>query len=252
VFAGDTISARSEVIGLKENSNGKTGVVYVRSIATNQHDEMIVDYKRWVMAHKRDALALAPDATVPDFKKALAPDDMHFPDGLRFDDYDAVLAGSTDLWGAYEVGEKIDHVDGLSVEEAEHMMATRLYQNTAKVHFNQHVQAQGRFGRRLVYGGHVISIVRALSFNGLANAFHVAAINGGSHTSLIFAGDTVYAWSEVLDKAPCSGRDDLGALRVRTIGSKDLLCAAFPYKDDVGRYLSDVVLDFDYWVLMPR
>lgn len=115
MFAGDTISARSEVIGLKENSNGKTGVVYVRSIATNQHDEMIVDYKRWVMAHKRDALALAPDATVPDFKKALAPDDMHIPDGLRFDDYDAVLAGSTDLWGAYEVGEKIDHVDGLSV-----------------------------------------------------------------------------------------------------------------------------------------
>jgi len=252
VFAGDTISARSEVIGLKENSNGKTGVVYVRSIATNQCDEMIVDYKRWVMVHKRDALTPAPDATVPDFKQALAPDDLHIPDGLRFDDYDAVLAGSTDLWGAYEVGEKIDHVDGLTVEEAEHMMATRLYQNTAKVHFNQHVQAQGRFGRRLVYGGHVISIVRALSFNGLANAFHVAAINGGSHTSPIFAGDTVHAWSEVLDKAPCPGRDDLGALRVRTIGTKDLPCAAFPYKDDVGKYLSDVVLDFDYWVLMPR
>jgi 2-methylfumaryl-CoA hydratase len=104
----------------------------------------------------------------------------------------------------------------------------------------------------LVYGGHVISIVRALSFNGLANAFHVAAINGGSHTSPIFAGDTVYAWSEVLDKAPCPGRDDLGVLRVRTIGTKDLPCAAFPYKDDAGKYLFDVVLDFDYWVLMPR
>ena len=35
-----------------------------------------------------------------------------------------------------------------------------------------------------------------LSFNGLANAFHVAAINGGRHVAL-FAGHTVYAWTEV-------------------------------------------------------
>lgn len=252
VFADDTISTCSEVIGLKENSNGKTGVVYVRSIATNQREEMVVDYKRWVMVHKRDVSAPAPDVVIPDCKKALASDDIHIPEGLHFNEYDVVLAGSIDLWGEYEIGEKIDHVDGLTVEEAEHMMATRLYQNTAKVHFNQHVQAQGRFGRRLVYGGHVISIVRALSFNGLANAFHVAAINGGSHTSPIFAGDTVYAWSEILDKAPCHGRDDLGALRVRTVGTKDLPPTDFPYKDDTGKYLPEIVLDFDYWVLMPR
>ncbi len=252
VFADDTISTCSEVIGLKENSNGKTGVVYVRSIATNQREEMVVDYKRWVMVHKRDVSAPAPDVVIPDCKKALASDDIRIPEGLHFNEYDVVLAGSIDLWGEYEIGEKIDHVDGLTVEEAEHMMATRLYQNTAKVHFNQHVQAQGRFGRRLVYGGHVISIVRALSFNGLANAFHVAAINGGYHTSPIFAGDTVYAWSEILDKAPCHGRDDLGALRVRTVGTKDLPPTDFPYKDDTGKYLPEIVLDFDYWVLMPR
>ena len=251
MFAGDTISARSEVIGLKENSNGKTGVVYVRSIATNQHDEMIVDYKRWGRAHKRDALALAPDATVPDFKKALAPDDMHIPDGLRFDDYDAVLAGSTDLWGAYEVGEKIDHVDGLSVEEAEHMMATRLYQNTAKVHFNQFTEGQGRFGRRLMYGGHVISLARALTFNGLGNAFLIAAINGGRHVAPCFGGDTVFAWSEVLECVELDGRSDLGGLRLRTIATKDLPCASFPGPADKG-YDEGVVLDLDYWVLMPK
>lgn len=252
VYAGDTISTRSEVIGLKENSNGKTGVVYVRSIATNQRDEMLVDYKRWVMVNKRDETAMAPELVIPDLKKAIAPDDIQIPDGLRFEGYDVVSAGSNDLWSDYAIGEKINHVDGLTVEEAEHMMATRLYQNTAKVHFNQHVQSQGRFGRRLVYGGHVISIVRALSFNGLANAFHVAAINGGSHTSPIFAGDTVYAWSEILDKAPCPDREDLGALRVRTVGIRDRSPADFPYKDDAGKYAPDVVLDFDYWVLMPR
>ena len=37
VFPGDTLSAASEVIGLRENSNRKTGVVYVRSTGRNQH-----------------------------------------------------------------------------------------------------------------------------------------------------------------------------------------------------------------------
>ena len=103
------------------------------------------------------------------------------------------------------MGEKIDHVDGMTLEEAEHQIATRLYQNTAKVHFNLHEQAQGQFKRRLVYGGVVISLARALSFNGLANAFHIAAINGGRHVAPCFAGDTVYAWSEVLEKAEIAG-----------------------------------------------
>lgn len=252
VFAGDTICTSSEVIGLKENSKGKTGVVYVRSKAINQRGDMIVDYKRWVMVNKRDAASPAPDAIIPDLKSAVAASDLVLPTGTDFSDYDVTLAGSVDLWNAYEIGEKIDHVDGNTVEDAEHMLATRLYQNTAKVHFNQFEQAKGRFGKRLVYGGHVISIARALSFNGLANAFHVAAINAGSHANPIFAGDTVFAWSEVLDKTPCEGRDDLGALRIRTVATKDHPPADFPLKGDDGKYLPHVVLDFDYWVLMPR
>ncbi len=252
VYAGDTIRTTSEVIGLKENSNGKTGVVFVRSVGTNQTGETVVDYKRWVMVNKRDAANPAPEPVMPALKDVVDAADLILPAGTDFSAYDATLAGSTDLWADYEIGEKIDHVDGTTVEEAEHMMATRLYQNTAKVHFNQFAQAQGRFGKRLVYGGHVISIARALSFNGLGNAFHVAAINAGSHTNPIFAGDTVFAWSEVLDKAECSGRSDVGALRLRTVATKDHPPADFPFKGDDGKYLPHVVLDLDYWILMPR
>ena len=75
--------------------------------------------------------------------------------------YDFALAGSPHRFGDYEAGEKIDHVDGITVEEAEHQTATRLYQNTARIHFDQFSAAQGRFGRRLIYGGHVISLARA-------------------------------------------------------------------------------------------
>jgi 2-methylfumaryl-CoA hydratase len=131
-------------------------------------------------------------------------------------------------------------------------MATRLYHNTARVHFNQHVEKDGRFGRRIVYGGHVISIARALSFNGLANACRIAAINGGTHSSPSFAGDTIYAWSEVLDRIELPDRADLGALRLRTVATKDRPGADFPYKDGEGKYDPTVVLDLDYTVLMPR
>ncbi len=139
----------------------------------------------------------------------------------------------------------------MTVEEAEHQLATRLYQNTARVHFNQFSEAQGRFGRRLIYGGHVMSLARALSFNGLANAFHIAAINGGRHVAPLFAGFTVFAWSEVLAAAELPGRSDVGALRLRTIATKDQPCADFPARRD-GDYHPAVILDLDYWALIPR
>ncbi|MDZ7675720.1 MAG: MaoC family dehydratase [Acidimicrobiales bacterium] len=61
VRPGDTLRARSEVIGVKQNSSGKTGVVWVRSTATNQHGETAIDWARWVMVRKADLDAPAPD-----------------------------------------------------------------------------------------------------------------------------------------------------------------------------------------------
>ena len=134
-------------------------------------------------------------------------------------------------YDSYAVGERIDHVDGMTIDEAEHRLATRLYQNPARVHFDAHLAREGRFGRCLVYGGHVLSIARALSFNGLANVLHVGAINAGTHANPVFAGDTIYAWSEVLGKAELPNHPDLGALRLRLVATKDRPCADFPYQD---------------------
>ena len=252
VYPGATLSALSEVIGLKENSNRKTGIVYVRSRGFDEAGEPVLDYVRWVMVRKRDEAAAAPGETVPDVPKAVAASAL----GLacpRIDAraWDTALSGSPHRFGDYAAGEKIDHVDGMTVEEAEHQIATRLYQNTARVHFNQFAQAKDRFGKRLVYGGHAISLARALSFNGLGNAFHIAAINGGRHVAPLFAGLTVFAWSEVLETAALPGRDDVGALRLRTIATKDRPCADFPLKAG-DAYDPAVILDLDYWVLMPR
>jgi len=251
VYPGETLNAASEVIGLKENSNRKTGIVYVRSRGFDQDGDAVLDYVRWVMVHKRDESAPAPAEKVPDLPKTVQPAQLGAAcPPLKPDVYDTVLAGSPYRFGSYRAGEKIDHVDGITVEEAEHMIATRLYHNTARVHFNQFRESQGRFGRRLIYGGHVISLARALSFKGLANAFHIAAINGGRHVAPLFGGDTVFAWSEVLETAEVPGRNDVGALRLRTTAAKDRPCPDFPLMEG-DSYDPAVILDLDYWVLMP-
>ena len=250
VYAGDTLSTTSRVIGLKENSSGKTGTVYVRSSGRNQRGETVIDYVRWVMVRKGDAEAPTPEPVVPALAERVAPEDFVLPAGLETADFDTAMSGSNHLWDDFSPGERIDHVDGVTIEEAEHMTATRLYQNTARVHFNQFSEKDGRFGRRIIYGGHVISLARAISFNGLANAFAITAINGGRHVAPCFAGDTVFAWSEVLE---CAGTANpgVGALRLRTIATKDRPCADFPGPTDEG-YADGVILDLDYWALMPK
>lgn len=252
VYPGDTIQARSQVIGLKENANRETGIVYVHSMGRNQMGEVVLDYVRWVMVRKRDRDAPAPAPHVPDLLGQVPASDLIVPDGLQMENYDFDLAGSPHCWEDFDKGERIDHVDGMTLEESDHMIATRLYQNNARVHFNQHAESKGRFGKRLIYGGHIISLARALTCNGLANAFRILAFNGGRHANPCFAGDTIYAWSEVLEVIELPGRADLGALRLRTIAAKDHPCADFPGPDAAGKYPPDVVLDIDYTVLLPR
>ena len=247
VVAGDTLSTSSEVIGLKQNSNGKSGVVYVRSTATNQRDEVVMEWARWVMVHKRDHDAPAPETVIPELRSALSVDDLVIPEGLDFTRYDFAAAGEVHRFDDYAVGEKIDHVDGVTLTDAEHMMATRLWQNTAKVHFNTEARADGN---RLVYGGHIISLARALSFNGLANAQLIAAINAGSHVSPAFGGDTVYAWSEVLEKAETTA-PGVGALRLRLVATKGR-DESMTLRGEDGKYAAGVLLDLDYWALVPR
>jgi len=253
VYPGDTLTAASEVIGIRENANRESGIVYVRTAGTNQNGEVVLEYVRWAMVRKRDKAAPAPDPVIPKLHDRVDPARLGAAvPPLRTEGWDAALGGSPYRWGDYALGERIDHIDGVTIEEAEHQLATRLYQNTARVHFNQHTESQGRFGRRLVYGGVLISVARALSFNGLGNAFHVAAINGGRHVNPSFAGDTIYALSEIADRAELPGRSDIGALRIRHIGLKNRPAAGFPLKTSAGEYEEGVVLDLDLWVAIPR
>ena len=250
VYVGDTLTSESRVIGVKENSNGKTGVVYVSSTCVNQQGVEVLGWDRWVMVSKRPG-AKAPATVLPPLADEVPPTEYNVPRFLEPAAMDHEHTGSARLWDDYAPGETIDHPAGMTIEESDHMLATRLYQNTARIHFDAHLAQGNQFKRRLVYGGHVISLCRALSFDGLENAFAVAAIHGGAHTNPTFAGDTIYCRHVVSALQPVPKRRNVGALRLRMLGVKNMDPRELPAVAE-GEKHPAVVLDLDYSVLIGR
>jgi 2-methylfumaryl-CoA hydratase len=256
VYPGDTLLAESEVIGLREVSSGEAGVVYVRTRGTNQKGQEVLSFVRWVMVPKRDKAAAKGASSIPQLPPVVTPDRLPVPDVLnlqRFPDL-AWAFGSTARWDDYEVGERLDHPDAMTIEEADHTQATRLYHNTAQVHFDAKAMSQSKFGRRLVYGGHVISVAMALAQNGLNTQLRIAAWNGGAHVAPTFAGDTLRAFTEVVERAEIPGRRDVGALRLRLSGVKNVTAAELASVPPLLSGTKDprIVLELDYWALLPR
>ena len=253
IYAGDTISAKSTVVGLKQNSDGKSGIVYVQCEALNQDHQVVISWIRWVMVRKSNLDTPAPETVIPELSKVVDAKHLNIPSKVEYDGFDTSITGSSFVWDDYEIGEVINHPSGMTVDESDHTLATKLYQNPARLHFDA---SKSTYGKRLVFGGHVMSVCRALSYEGLENALSIAAINGGAHCNPTFGGDTLYAHSEVLDRWEIPGRTDVGALRLRLIGVKEkplrFLSDAASTINGKQSYNPNVVLDLDYTVLMPR
>ena len=246
-FVGDTLNASSKIIGLKENSNGKTGTVYVESVGKNQNDEIVLTYYRWLMMRKRnEGMIKSFKNTIPDLPDKVKTKDFNLIENFDIDKWSSSVSGSNFYFNDYAEEEEIHHLDGQTIEEAEHQIATRLYQNNARVHFNQHIEKSGRFGKRIIYGGYIISLARAISCNGLANTFKLAAIHSGKHSAPTFAGDTIYAWSKILEKEII--HKNVGAMMIRTLASKNDSKMNFPDKKNLT---DNIVVDLEYSVLIP-
>jgi 2-methylfumaryl-CoA hydratase len=257
VYPGDTLRAHTTVLGRRESSAGGTGVTWVRTVGRNQHGDEVLSFIRWVLMNRREPDVSTGVDDAPRTPEAVAPDVLSVPAGLDLSHFDPVVTGGRAWWEDYEPGERIHHVEGVAIEEAEQQMAARLYQNIARAHFNAHALKDTRFGKRVIYGGHIISMARALSFNGLENAVRILAFNAGTHSNPTFAGDTVFAWTDVLERIDL-GRADAGALHLRLVAVKNADPATedqpFKVTDESGRerYHPNVVLDLDYTVLMPK
>jgi hypothetical protein len=133
----------------------------------------------------------------------------------------------TDLWDDYAVGERIDHVDGMTIEESEHMMATRLYQNTAKVHFNQQAEradASAAASSMAATSSAWRARCRSTAWP-MPSASRRSTAAGMSRQPSPAIRSTPGRKSS--NRCP-AWRNDLGALRVRTVATKDQPCADFP------------------------
>jgi 2-methylfumaryl-CoA hydratase len=256
VYPGDTLSTTSTVTGLKQNSSGNNGVVYVHSESHNQNHQLVLEWNRWVMVKKLDPSRPAPVTVIPNLPPIVPIERLHVPEFLDYRHFETSLTGGQRLWDDYEPGERINHPAGMTVDDSDHTLATKLYQNNARVHFDDQMMKSTSFGRRLMYGGHVISICRALSFDGLENAVSIAAINAGTHSNPSFGGDTFYTWTEVLERWELPNRKDLGALHLRMVGLKNMPASSLQHThiQENGKqvYHPNVVLDLDYTILMPR
>ena len=264
VFVGDTLSTSSQVIGLKQNSSGKNGVVWVRSIAVNQHNHTVISWVRWVMVHKNNSNSPTPETTIPELPNHVAPKNLCVPHNslVSIDNASAHFTKNTSgqyFWEDYRIGERLNHTSGLTINDSDHSLATHLYQNNARLHFESlHIEKtnilnamQIQKGKRLVYGGVIISLCRAICFEGLENVISILAINAGTHANPAFASDTIYCATEVLGSWQLPN-SDFGALRLRMIGIKNMQSADLTeFKTDKG-YHPNVVLDLDYTVAMPR
>jgi len=252
IFAGDTLATSSTVIGLKQNSSGKNGVVYVRSTTTNQNQQPVLSWVRWVMVHKKDLSSPAPETVIPELPANVSAENLCVPQQFTARGFETRSTGGTHFWEDYQAGERIDHPAGMTINESDHSLATRLYQNNARLHFDNFMMQSSSFGKRLVYGGIVISACRTLSYEGLENALTILAINAGTHANPCFAGDTIYSFTEVLESWELPNRKDAGALRLRMVGIKNTTPAEITEIKPAGSYHPNVVLDLDYTVLMPR
>jgi 2-methylfumaryl-CoA hydratase len=210
------------------------------------------------MVNKRDAGVATGDDDAPELPARVATENLHVPPELKLDQFDTVATGGRFFWEDYEPGERINHPQGITVEDAEHQMATKLYQNNARVHFNEQLQKKSRLDTRIVYGGHVISVCHGICHDGLENVIRILGFNAGAHANPTVAGDTLFAWTDVLERIDL-GRTDAGALRLRLVGVKNLDPSEEPIELKVkdpesGResHHPNVVLDLDYTVLIPR
>lgn len=116
-------------------------------------------------------------------------------------------------------GRRIAHARGRTVTEMDNVLFTHLTMNSAQAHFNHEAMVDTPFGQRLVFGGITASIVIGLASQDTAeNALQEVSLDRLRLQSPVFHGDTLNAFSEVIEALPADGRSDAGVVRFRHWG----------------------------------
>ena len=121
----------------------------------------------------------------------------------------------------FTVGDVYEHRPGRTISEADNTWFTLLTMNKHPVHFDANYAAKSEFGKPLVNSALTLSIVAGMS---VSDTSQKAIANLGWNdirlTAPVFAGDTLYAESEVLDKRESKSRPTQGIVKIKTTGTK--------------------------------
>lgn len=198
-YIGDTVRARSTVLGVAPASSGDRGVVHVRTRLESEAGRVLCTFERKALipagpiaAARQPSLASPPSADRP--RLPLELESAHAaPPNLATD-------GSRAGEGELAPGQVYAHSVGKTIGESEHMQLTQLCRNSHPLHFDELYAREHSFAKtRVVYGGLVFAWTVALASRDVAGgALWDLGYDDGAHPAGVIAGDTIYAASRVL------------------------------------------------------
>jgi 2-methylfumaryl-CoA hydratase len=260
VYVGDTIEVETKVLGVRPStSRPNLGIVHVQSTARKNvgaRDEAIVlTWQRKVQVYKREDAARVHEGEVePDRVEC----SLWLPAHSARTDYKSLahLSSPDSYFEDLEPGTTIEHSRGRTIT-SEHIHLTAVLDNTSQVHCNQFMidvdPEQYVGGQLIIFGGIPFVLCLGLSSPDVGdNALGDVAYATGRHTAPLFAGDTVFAATEVLGKRDLPGRPDLGIVETRLLGHKFERDAGARHEDAPAGWKKTRIFELERTIAVKR
>ena len=227
VYPGDTLRGYTKVMDRKARGEDKPGIVLIRTLGVNQHNQVVLQYERKIMVgYRGDRLPTTPAPTTPVEFPWVEHPVVELP--LSAGGYPSQLTGPNTYFEDFSLGDLIVHANGRTITD-EHMAWTYLVGNTHPLHFDR-VYSTGLSGKMsgepIVYGGLVFAWLEGLASRDVSeNALWELGFTEGYHTQPAVSGDTVAALSRVVATETLPNTDSAGIVTFQFIGVKNISAA---------------------------
>ena len=228
VYPGDTLRGYTKVMDRKARGEDKPGIVLIRTLGVNQHNQVVLQYERKIMVgYRGDRLPTTPAPTTPVEFPWVEHPVVDLP--INAGGYPSQLTGPNTYFEDFSLGDLIVHANGRTITD-EHMAWTYLVGNTHPLHFDR-VYSTGLSGKMsgepIVYGGLVFAWLEGLASRDVSeNALWELGFTEGYHTQPAVSGDTVAALSRVVATETLPNNDSAGIVTFQFIGVKNISAAA--------------------------
>ncbi len=227
VYPGDTLRGYTKVMDRKARGEDKPGIVLIRTLGVNQHNQVVLQYERKIMVgYRGDRLPNTPAPTTPVEFPLVEHPVVDLP--IHAGGYPSQLTGPNTYFEDFSLGDLIVHTNGRTITD-EHMAWTYLVGNTHPLHFDR-VYSTGLSGKMsgepIVYGGLVFAWLEGLASRDVSeNALWELGFTEGYHTQPAVSGDTVAALSRVIATEALPNTDTAGVVTFQFIGVKNISAA---------------------------